>query len=935
MKNLSRSNFVISFLALVWISIPAMRLEGQQSQRQEMLAQGISATVPANWLKAGEMRNAQELRAMKGEAVEGRILTTVEPRTSHADALRRLSEIAAEAKTSVNYIQSGGWPAVQYRITVPLARTGQEKRNQGEKLNHVEKQLAGPPETSQRSVTAVAAGNSVIRIDAELTPNADPKLLDEAESMGRSLALEQKGREQDTQKDLEMLRKGAVSSPQSRRSESSSSIVSRLTPNQGIAKTPAPSAGRTGATEVQSGVGELEMAVSNDGRNVVIGANSGYSYSTNGGSSFTFGGGTPAPFPHDGDPSLGVGASGNFYYSFIGYPDGSAGAKNITGCAVGMSSSSDGGTTFPFLNHAAVCPETGSGLCFTDQPHMAADRYNASSGQDQLYAVWRNFTPSGSAPNCGAIGSGFVTPEITCSANSGQSWTSPAVVGSGDFARLTVGPDGFVYVVYRSGASLLINKFSSCGSGLVQQTGFPVQVAQVTDVTCPVPGLDRCNNGNVLSSQMAAVEETDASHIYVAFAEHTSAANEDIWLGESRDGGATWSTPAAVNASVAARRYMPWVCSSGGSVWVSWYDRRAATAANNDLTDYFSFVGGRFTLPSETNLSQNSDPQCASGWPCGARSANDYNSCSVQPQSGSPGSGCPKYGDYNGNACANGSGYFAWASATAPPGVTAPGGINVFFASQRARIIIPICVLQPWICYGEPNPFPYLYPPDPWIEISSVILDGVIQEINAEQNTVTIRVNNVYAPEFAEGITEKTITASFRYASSLQVGEHLVFFAGGESAGAAGRPEILGVTAPGNIADLKTAMARVSGHRAEEEFRHRVESADLVVTGAVERVMAKEGGGRGRDKDDKDKDGESVAVVQISQVLKGHYSKKMVNVVFPQGTAARWVGAPRFEVGDKGVWILRREHDDEFYRAVGPKDFLLPGELSAVEKMLK
>jgi hypothetical protein len=935
MKNHSSTKFAVSLflIALVYYA-PAMPLQAQQAERQEALAQGISATVPANWSKATELRNARELRAMKGPSVEARILTTIEPRTSHADALRRLSEIAAEAKTPVNFIQSGGWPAVQYRITAPLARTGQEKRDQGQKLNHVEKQLAGPVELSQRSVTAVAAGSSVIRIDAELSPSADPKLLEQAETMGRNLSLEQKGPVQGTQKELELLRKGVTpASPQSRRSEVSSLVSSNVLLKRGEAGPGTSPAAKSGATDVQSGVGELEMAVSKNGRNVVIGANSGYSFSTNGGTSFTFGGGTPAPFPHDGDPSLGVGASGSFYYGFIGYPDGSAGAKHVAGCAVGVSSSADGGATFPFLNHAAVCPQTGPNICFTDQPHIAADRYAGASGGDQLYAVWRNFTPSGSAPSCGAIGSGFVTPEITCSADGGQSWTSPAVVGSGDFARLTVGPDSSVYVVYRSGAGLLVNKFSSCSSGLAQQTGFPIQVSQVADVTCPVPGLDRCNDGNTLSSQMAAVDENDATHVFAAFAEHTSANNEDIWLAQSRDGGTTWDTPEAVNAAVPARRYMPWVCTSGSSVWVSWYDRRAATAANNDLTDYFSFTGGLFTVLTETNLSTNADPQCASGWPCGARSSNDYNSCSVQPQSGSPGGGCPKYGDYNGNACANGTGYFAWASATAPPGVIAPGGINVFFASQKALIVIPICVSHPWICYGEPNP----YPLDPWIEISSIILDGVIQEINVEQNTVVIRVNNIYTPEFSAGITERTITASFRYASSLQVGQHLVFFASGASSGASAQPEILGLMAPEKTQDLSAAIARSSEHVREEKFKHRIESAELVVTGEVTRVAAKEGRAEGKDKDDRDKDKDNwnVATVQISRVLKGHHSNKTVNVVFPQGTAARWVGTPRFEVGDKGIWILRREHEDENYRAAGFQDFLLLGDLSWVEKLLK
>src|SRR5258708_12629334 len=124
---------------------------------------------------------------------------------------------------------------------------------------------------------------------------------------------------------------------------------------------------------------------------------------------------------------------------------------------------------------------------------------------------------------------------------------------------------------------------------------------------------------------------------------------------------------------------MTWVGTSGSSVWVSWYDRRAATVANNDLTDYFAFNTGPLTVTTETNLSMNSDPQCASGWPCGARSPNDYNSCSVQPQSGSPGSGCPKYGDYSGNACAAGSGYLACPSPTPHPGLNPSPPITLFF----------------------------------------------------------------------------------------------------------------------------------------------------------------------------------------------------------------------------------------------------------------
>src|SRR5690349_10896856 len=44
------------------------------------------------------------------------------------------------------------------------------------------------------------------------------------------------------------------------------------------------------AVQVQTGLGELEMASSNDGRHVVIAANSGYSFSDDFGETYTFGG---------------------------------------------------------------------------------------------------------------------------------------------------------------------------------------------------------------------------------------------------------------------------------------------------------------------------------------------------------------------------------------------------------------------------------------------------------------------------------------------------------------------------------------------------------------------------------------------------------------------------------------------------------------------
>ena len=385
---------------------------------------------------------------------------------------------------------------------------------------------------------------------------------------------------------------------------------------------------------------------------------------------------------------------------------------------------------------------------------------------------------------------------------------------SGDFPRITVGGDGFVYVVYRLNNNVMLHKFSSCAQGLRAQRGFPVMVAAVTDLNCPYPGLDRCNTGNKLSSHTVAVDDANPRLVFVAYASNTRSGldgNDDVRLRASTDGGATWTAPAVMSDSgLEAKRFMPWVCATQGEAFVSWYDRRAASrtvtnsgcladcdqdrqdclepggnltpaqcsarwrtcrtgctrvtrGASNDLTEYWSAsarVSGTALQPtSPVNHSGQPDPQCASGWPFSVDFTVDSDACSVQPQlagfcqsTGPPPAclaeceqdfqdcmepggtrtpaqcraarrtcragcttppstnqrcdfdmstcpsgetcralgGSPKYGDYNGNACAGGRAFFAWASATAPVGAPSTGGIRLFFDATPAPAMLTV-----------------------------------------------------------------------------------------------------------------------------------------------------------------------------------------------------------------------------------------------------
>jgi hypothetical protein len=166
-------------------------------------------------------------------------------------------------------------------------------------------------------------------------------------------------------------------------------------------------------------------------------------------------------------------------------------------------------------------------------------------------------------------------------------------------------------------------------------------------VACAVPGLDRCNNGNNLSSFMVAVDDLDANHIFVSYAQNTSATNESVVVQDSTDGGATWPAARTVTISSAAnaRRFMPWVCTAGGVAYVNWFDRRAASAPAISLTDFFAGSATRdgagnliAGLERRVNAANAPDNQCDAGqvpgsaasWPGSTRATADSETCTPQ-----------------------------------------------------------------------------------------------------------------------------------------------------------------------------------------------------------------------------------------------------------------------------------------------------------------
>jgi Abnormal spindle-like microcephaly-assoc'd, ASPM-SPD-2-Hydin len=678
------------------------------------------------------------------------MLIATEAPKNYAEGLRRLRDIASEVPGTANFLKIGGWPALERRVLKPLEQpSGQDEGDEPEKM-------------SLRITTAVAAGDLIVRVETWVVP-PDSELAEKAEAIGRSLTFPRITEAPiNVDQEIRDLQSG------SGREDDVSAIAPPASGGEPMSIAPASIEDSTGATLRVQGPAdgtdaEIEVAVSGNGQTVIIGNNSrDFATSTDGGKTFPTTGTIAVPagfFAANGDPSLAWGQSGTFYYAYIGFPDTNA-SNARDECSTAVHSSATGANFNNFVANAVYCNDAGP-ACFPDQEHIAADRVNAAPGGDQIYSVWRHF--GGTCAN--AAGS---TPSIVCSQNGGVNWTAVAMIAGaagGDFPRVTVGQDGFVYVVWVAGGNIVLQKYSSCANGLVAQFGVPTTVGPATPVGCPVPGVDRCNGRNTLASPMAAVDDTNPNHVYVAYATNTVAGNENVLVRDSTDGGATFPAArvAQLNTGIAAPRFMPWVCTTGGEAFVTWYDRRAATPCPappcltpNDTTEFFggsAFLdgGGNLAAGPEFRISDITDAQCcASGtnaacpnaWPTGVNAMTDSEGCWAQPQLGgrcgtvtpcclttgptpdsaqpcdfSTGPACPgaetcrvgrgqpKYGDYNGNVCAAGRLIAAWASSTSPPGINpASTDIDVFVSVELVGdvpvITVPGNISFPDTCVG-------------------------------------------------------------------------------------------------------------------------------------------------------------------------------------------------------------------------------------------
>ncbi len=147
---------------------------------------------------------------------------------------------------------------------------------------------------------------------------------------------------------------------------------------------------------------------------------------------------------------------------------------------------------------------------------------------------------------------------------------------------IAVGPDGTVYVAYRTFASnvdpsaVSIVKSADCGRHWTQ----PVVVGNI--VSPQAPGVAF----RTPAFAFVIVDDLDPDIVYVAYQSFNG--DYDILVQRSIDGGGTWEAPIQVNEDPAARHQIfPTIQVSNGALHVAWYDFRHSTTPGNEALDVY------------------------------------------------------------------------------------------------------------------------------------------------------------------------------------------------------------------------------------------------------------------------------------------------------------------------------------------------------------
>jgi hypothetical protein len=430
--------------------------------------------------------------------------------------------------------------------------------------------------------------------------------------------------------------------------------------------------------------GNTVLVAFNDSGSFVGGASkfTGYSISTDMGNTFTDKGTLPTnPGGDAGDPVLARdNTTGTIYLSTLSF------AGNIQ-----VFRSFDGGNTF-----AAPVNGTPGKTGFQDKEWMGVDNF-PGAGQGNVYLVERDFGPGNGIYFFSSTDGGATFGPA------GGTLIASGAAGNVQGANVAVGPNHDLYAFYFDERALpeTIKMRKSTDFGAT----FGPEVTVATLGTGP--GF----NGNLglpwRSNAFPQVAVNQATgDLYMVYADNPAGVDRaDIFLTQSTDGGATWSTPTRVNDDATTRdQFQPSIALSpdGTNIGVFYYDFDAGT-------NLINYVGRKGTL---SGSSVSFDPSFL------------VSDTSFPPNFGNDAVVNPSYmGDYDEAKADNEFLYAVW-------GDNRLGTPDVRFSAIRHTFLVDVDI--------KPGSFPNSISPNSMGVVPVAILGSTAFDVNdVDRNTVT------------------------------------------------------------------------------------------------------------------------------------------------------------------------------------------------------
>jgi hypothetical protein len=226
--------------------------------------------------------------------------------------------------------------------------------------------------------------------------------------------------------------------------------------------------------------------------------------------------------------------------------------------------------------------------------------------------------------------------------------------------------------------------------------------------------------------------------------------------------------------------------------------------------------------------------------------------------------------------------------------------------------------------------------------------------------TIVVRVDSVLKKPAAVSLKKgDTVTVEVKDPAAFQEGMQATFYTEGWIFGSGVAVKELGHAAPPSPSSGDTPGAAETGEKTVEQGQSEISDQDLqrllatcdyVVIGRItdvhQWVIPKSAAPRYRTSEHSANWHE--AILQVQSVLKGPKLKKNKMVVrFPLSRDVAWASAPKFEPGQQGIFILKKDqvsgaptassgnYKGDVYTCLKPGDWLPMSEEARVRSLLK